>query len=270
MPFERVNGLQVYYEVHGEGEVIMLLHHGFGCTKIWNGIYPRLVEQGYKVVMYDRRGFGKSEPGEEYWDFYEGDRYRPESVDELRALKEILGIGECHIVGHCEGGVVGIDYAVRYPEEIKTLTAASTQCYSDIPMTELNAHRLVNKFALLDSQLQAKVFEWHGSRAETFYDHFATRGGAYGCGYFDLRPVLPSVGCPTLVLYPDRSSIFDVEQSIAFYRYLKKGELAVFPKCGHNTYEQRPEQYIRTILDFIRRSMKGEESKVAPAMSCLA
>jgi pimeloyl-ACP methyl ester carboxylesterase len=270
MPFQKVNGLQVYYEIHGEGEVIMLLHHGFGCTRIWNDIYPGLVEQGYKVVMYDRRGFGKSEEGGEYWDFYESDRYRPESVEELRVIKEALDIGACHIVGQCEGGVVGVDYSVRHPEEVKTLTVASTQCFSEVPMSELTPARLVNKFRLLEPQLQAKVVEWHGERAEIFYDHFACRGGAYGCGYFDLRPILPSVLCPTLVLYPDRSSIFDVEQSVAFYRHLTKGELAVFPKCGHNTYEQRPEQYLKTVMDFIRRSARGEQANMSQSMTCLA
>lgn len=63
MPFEKVNGLHLYYEVHGEGEVIVLLHHGFGSAKIWTGIYPQFVAQGFKVVMYDRRGFGRSEGG---------------------------------------------------------------------------------------------------------------------------------------------------------------------------------------------------------------
>ena len=159
MPFEKVNHLQLYYEVHGEGETIVLLHHGFGSAKMWKGIYPQFVAHGFKVVMYDRRGFGRSEGGDDFQDFYESDRYRPESVEELRTLKEILGIGECHIVGQCEGGVIGVDYSVKYPGEVTTLAAASTQCYSEVPQTELNAARLVNKFACLESRLQAKMVE---------------------------------------------------------------------------------------------------------------
>ncbi len=100
-------------------------------------------------------------------------------------------------------------------------------------------------------------------------NQFAKQGGAYGRDYFDLRPILHLVACPTLILYPDRSSIFDVEQSIAFYRHLTKGELAVFPKCGHNTYEQRPEDYINTVLGFMKRIMDGHGA-VKPAVSCLA
>jgi pimeloyl-ACP methyl ester carboxylesterase len=271
MPFERVNNLQVYYEVHGEGEVIILMHHGFGCTKIWNDIHPSFVAEGYKVVMFDRRGFGRSEQGDDFQDFYERDRYRPESVEELRIIKERLGIKECHLVGQCEGGVVGVDYSIKYPREVKTLTVASTQCYSKVPMTEINRATLVNKFDDLEPGLQLKLTDWHGPAAESKYNQFARYGGAYGSDYFDLRPILPSVDCPTLVLYPDRSSIFDVEQSIAFYRHLPRGELAVFPRCGHNTYEQRPEDYVRTVLDFLRRTTKREQDPTArPAMTCLA
>jgi len=70
----------------------------------------------------------------------------------------------------------------------------------------------------------------------------------------DLRPHLPSVTCPTLVLYPDRSILFEVEQAVAFYRHLPRGELAVLPRCGHNTYEDRPGEYIRHVLDFLDRN----------------
>jgi pimeloyl-ACP methyl ester carboxylesterase len=138
-------------------------------------------------------------------------------------------------------------------------------------MTEINRATLVNTFSELEPGLQVKLVDWHGAAAESRYNQFAKYGGAYGSGYFDLRPVIASVGCPTLVLYPDRSSIFEVEQSIAFYRHLPRGELAVFPRCGHNTYEQRPEDYVRTVLDFIRRTTKGEQDRTnRPAMTCLA
>ncbi len=271
MPFAQVNGRKVYYEIHGEAdETIILLHHGFGCLKIWRDVFTRFVAAGYRVIMFDRRGFGRSEGGEDFFDFYVSDRYRVESVDELRSMKEILGIGPCHLVGQCEGGVVAVDYAARHPDDVTSITAASTQCYSEAPMTQLNRERLVIDFRDLEPRLQAKIIDWHGEMAEEKYNQFARCGGEYGVDYFDLRPTLPNVLCPALVLYPDRSSIFYVEQSIAFYRGLPKGELAVFPRCGHNTYEQRPEDYVRTILDFLKRAKVGENHADKPSMACLA
>lgn len=270
MPIIEVNKRQVYCEWYGSGETIMLLHHGFGCIKMWKAILPRLVLGGYRVVVYDRRGFGQSGGGEDFWDFYESERCRIESVEELHAVKHALGIGKAHIVGQCEGGVVGIDYTLAYPGEVETLTVASTQCYSDVTMVELNAMKFPKKFAQIEPELQAKMVEWQGDNAEVAYDHFTNFGGEYGAGYFDLRPVLPEVACPTLVLYPDRSAIFEVEQAIGFYRHLPRGELAVFPKCGHNTYDQRPEDYVRTVLDFITRNTGKQGVEARPAMTCLA
>lgn len=270
MSFIDVNSKKLYYEAYGEGDDIILLHHGFGSSGTWKSIYPRLAVHGYRITVYDRRGYGRSDAGVDFDVFYESERYRQESVEELELVKERLGIKECHLVGQCEGGVIGIDYAVKHPSEIKTLTVASTQCYSEVSMAELNAMKFVDEFASLEAALQAKMVEWHGNNGEVRYNQFARYGGAYGKGYFDLRPILPLVVCPTLILYPDRSSIFGVEQAVAFYRHLSKGELAVFPKCGHNTYDQRPEDYARTVLDFIARNTKGAEARTMSPATCLA
>ncbi|HAR96587.1 MAG TPA: hypothetical protein DCR97_11595 [Deltaproteobacteria bacterium] len=270
MAIIEVNKRRIYYEQYGDGQTIILLHHGFGSIKMWKNVFPRFVLAGYRVVMYDRRGFGQSEDGDGFWEFYESDHCRAESAEELRGVKRALGIGRCHIVGQCEGGVVGVDYAVAYPEDVETLTIASTQCYSEITMVQLNANKFPKKFAELEPDLKAKMVEWQGDRAEIAYNHYTNYGGEYGRDYFDLRPLLPRVACPTLVLYPDRSAIFDVEQALGFYRHLLYGELAVFPKCGHNTYDQRPDEYVKAILDFMARTEGKKETQVRPTMTCLA
>lgn len=254
MPFEDVNGIKIYYEIHGDGDTIVVLHHGFGCTKMWKDIYPSFVEKGYRVVMYDRRGYGQSERGADFEEFYVSDRFCPESVKELAMLREILDIDSFHIVGQCEGGVIGVKYAVKYPQEVKTIVVSSTQCYSTMSMPELNSLKFPKPFRDLDPDVRENFIDWHGADyVESFFDQFRKYGGAYGTGFFDLRHLLPSVTCPTLVLYPDRSSIFDVEQAVAFYRHLPRGELAVLPSCGHNTYEQQPEEYVRCVLNFLKR-----------------
>jgi 3-oxoadipate enol-lactonase len=272
MPFERINNVDVYYETYGEGaETIILMHHGFGSSKIWADIYPRLVERGFTVVLFDRRGFGKSEEGDDFQTFYENEtRYREGSVIELRDLKKFLDIGPCHLVGQCEAGVIGVDFAAAYPDEVTSLTLASTQCYSKCTMREAGAAALAEDFLHLEPKIQLKMIEWHGDSAQSRYERILKAGGAYGVGYFDLRPALPHVQCPALVLYPDRSAIFEVEQGVALYRHLPKGELAVLPRCGHNTYEYRPEDYIRILLDFIARSAGKATRKEAPAFNCLA
>jgi len=254
MPFVTISQRRMYYEIHGDGDTIVLLHHGFGCTKMWKEIYPAFVEKGYRVVLYDRRGYGESERGEDFEQFYIRDGFRYESVEDMARLMKIFEIESFHIVGQCEGGVVGVDYAVKYPEQVKTIVTSSTQCYSKILMTEFNKMKFQHYFVDLEPELKEKLILWHGKDyAETFFNMFCTKGGAYGTGVFDLRDALPSVKCPALVLYPDRSHFFDVEQGVEFYRHLVEGELAVLPKCGHNTYEHQPGDYVRHVLAFLAR-----------------
>ena len=275
MPFERVNGTNIYYECHGDvsdkGDIV-LLHHGFGCTRIWKDVYPALVNRGYRILMYDRRGYGQSEKGPGFMDFYISDRFRPESVEEMAQLIDSVGMERFHIIGQCEGGVVAVDYAARYPNQVGSMVISSTQCFSHLTTVEKNAIDFPKPFRELESELRAKLVEWHGDKAESFFDQFRRFGGAYGTDVFDLRPILSSVRCPALVLYPDRSSIFDVEQGVAMYRELPKGELAVLPACGHNTYQYRPDDYVRIAVDFFNRheDKNGGLAAEMVGISCLA
>ncbi len=269
MPYIMINGLKTYYERHGEGETILLLHHGFGCTKMWREIYPSLILAGYSVVMYDRRGYGRSEKGDDFWQFYESERFRPESVQELVELKAQLGIGSCHLVGQCEGGVLAADYAALYSAQVMSLVTSSTQCFSEVPMAELNPAKFPKNFAEIAPEMKEKFIDWHGEEAEASFNHFRRYGGEYGKHYFNLRPILRRITCPALVIYPDRSAIFDVEQGVAFYRHLPFGELIVLPNCGHNTYEERPQEYSRAVLDFMAR-LKSPSPRRRAAVSCAA
>ncbi len=276
MPFEKIHGINIYYEIHGQEtgkRPIVLLHHGMGCTKIWKEIYPDLTYSGYRIISYDRRGFGGSEKDTDFTDFYKSDRYRTESVSELDALMNFLDIHSFHLIGQCEGGVVALDYAAAFPGRVLTVATSSTQCYSTTSMLEENAQMFPKTFRELAPELQDKLTEWHGPGAETFFNQFRLFGGAYGKDVFDIRPVLASVTCPSLVLYPDRSALFKVEQGVAMYRGLPKGELAVLPSCGHNTYQYRPRDYVRIVLDFLSRHQNQDANPSKSEMvemSCLA
>lgn len=262
VPFETINGRRLYYEIHGEGKPIVLLHHGFGCTKIWKEIFPSLVKAGYRVLMFDRRGYGRSEGGVDFPAFFVSEQFRKDNVNDMSRLLGRLRFDAYHLVGQCEGGVIALDFAARYPEKVKTVAISSTLCYSEEAIPERNKVEFPKPFHELAPALQQKLMDWHGNEnAESFFNQFRHRGGAYGTGIFDIRPLLPSIKCPALVLYPDRSKLFEVEQGVAFYRHLPEGELAVLPMCGHNTYEHQPGEYVHVILGFLKRHLTKTPQK---------
>lgn len=254
MPYMRIDGLKHYYEMEGEGETIVLLHNGFSCTRMWEEIAPGFVQAGYRVVLTDRRGYGRSEEGSGFEEFYTSESFRDDNVHLMALLMDRLDIGRFHIVGQCEGGVVGVDYAVAHPDQVLTLTTASTMCYSTITLEEFNALKFPDSFQGLTPEIQQKYLLWHGpERGEYFFSLASRYGGEYGRDIFDLRPKLEQVSCPALVMYPDRGYFFEVEQGVSLYRHLLKGELAVFPRCGHNIHEHYPAEYVRQVIHFIAR-----------------
>jgi len=272
MPFAEIRGRKIYYEIHGEGETVVFLHHGFSSLKMWKAVYPSFVDAGYRVVLYDRRGYGQSEPGPDFEEFYVSGSFCDENARDLEALAEKLRLPPFHMVGQCEGGVIGVEYAGKFPHRVSSLLVASTMCFSTATMTEFNALKFPGSFEELSSDIRNKLLVWHGDgHAKSLYEMARTQGGAYGVGIFDLRPRLSLVKCPTLVLYPDRSALFEIEQAVAFYRRLPNGELAVIPRCGHNTYDQKPAEYVRHALNFLDRVRSDTKaSQIDFSMTCLA
>lgn len=254
MEIKDSNGLNLYVEKHGDGEPVFLLHHGFGCTKMWEKIYPSLVDNGNQVILFDRRGYGKSEFESGFFNYYSGDNYRTGSVDEIERIRQSLGLDNIHIVGQCEGGVIGADYAVKYPEHTKSLVISSTLCHSQLSMEKMNAKAFPKIFNDKHPEFKEKFIKWHSQeKAESLYNHFRIYGGAYGKGCFDIRNKLTKINCPVLILYPDRSSLFGVEQAFDFYQKIKKSELAILPDCGHNAYEHQQDAYTKHLLTFINK-----------------
>ena len=231
-----------------------MLHHGFGCAQMWKDIYPALEKAGYCVIMYDRRGYGRSEGGPDFEDFYVSDGFNDAMRRETAAFLDFLGLDAVHLVGQCEGGVAAAWFAAAHPDRVRTVVLASTLYASPRPLPELNREAFHKSFDELDEPLRRKLMDWHGpDRARPFFEMFRVMGGAYGCGYFKLRPTLERIQAPALVLYPDRSFLFEVEQGVAMYRALPQGELAVIPSCGHNSYEQAPDDYSAAVLGFLER-----------------
>ena len=261
MPKANINGIDIYYEVHGQGEPLVLVHHGTGSTKMWEHLLPGFAEK-YQVIMYDRIGFGRSDKTD-FPNYYKSEQYTTNSVRELSALLEYLDIkGKVYILGQCEGGVIVFHFAAQNPDIIKAVAVSSTMCCSNAgtyrpsqppPTSE---RKELPSFKDVSQAYRDTLIRWQGEEyAPELFKLFVEGGGAYSAGPrpFDLRDTLKTVRCPALVLYPDRSHLFDVEQAVLMYHSLPEGELAVMPKSGHSLWLTQPEEYQRIILSFFSR-----------------
>jgi prolyl oligopeptidase len=110
-----VNGIRMYYAVYGEGPPVLLIHGGLGNADIWGFQVPALAKD-HTVIVADSRGHGRSTRSN-----------RPFSyalmADDYLALLDFLKIDKVALVGWSDGGIIGIDIAIRHPERLSRLFA---------------------------------------------------------------------------------------------------------------------------------------------------
>jgi pimeloyl-ACP methyl ester carboxylesterase len=108
--YVNVDGGKLFYEIAGKGENIVLLHDGMVNNRIWDEQFPVLASN-YRVIRYDRRGYGKSSDPETKYSH----------IDDLNQVFIQLKVDKAIVFGMSSGGGLAINFALTYPEKIKGL-----------------------------------------------------------------------------------------------------------------------------------------------------
>jgi pimeloyl-ACP methyl ester carboxylesterase len=110
----RANGVSLYYEEHGSGEPIVLIHGTSGSAAVWGPDVPELAKLG-RTIAYDRRGCTRSERPDRYVTNVH------EQADDTAALIDALAAAPAIVIGRSYGGETAIDVALRYPSRVRAL-----------------------------------------------------------------------------------------------------------------------------------------------------
>ena len=119
MPKVKVNDIQIYYEVHGEGFPLVMIYGSTGSLDGWD---PRLVEglsKHFKLVLFDNRGAGRTETSNREYTVRL-------FADDTAGLMDALGISKAHILGISMGGAIAQELVLNYPEKVSKLVLCST------------------------------------------------------------------------------------------------------------------------------------------------
>ncbi|BCB77650.1 alpha/beta hydrolase [Phytohabitans flavus] len=124
-----VNGLHLYYETHGTGRPLILLHGGLGAGGMFGPILPALTER-HQVILPDLQGHGRT-----------ADIDRPIDIalmaDDIAALIDHLGLDRPDVAGYSLGGGVALLTAIRHPEKVGRLVSASAHIRTDALPAEM-------------------------------------------------------------------------------------------------------------------------------------
>lgn len=254
-----VNDLNIYYEVHGEGEPLVFLHGLGSSTRDWER-QINYFSARYKVILADVRGHGQT-------DKPSGDYSVPLFANDMAGLMDSLGIPAAHICGISMGGMIAFQMAVTYPELVKTMTVVN--CGADmVPDSFKDRWNFFQRLVIFRLLSMKKIGETLSKRMfikpeqENLRSVFVERWSenykpAYmaamkGLVGWTVEDKLGEIICPTLVIAADEDYT-PLEDKQRIVTKMKNAELAVIEDSRHAMPVEHPELFNQTLGAFLRR-----------------
>ena len=269
---ENDNPIELHYEDYGTGKPVVLIHGWPLSGRSWENQVPALVEAGYRVVTYDRRGFGQSS---QPWGGYDYDSF----AADLHTLIEHLDLRELTLVGFSMGGGEVARYIGTYGTErvAKAVLAAAVPPFlyksDDNPDGVLDDAAIAgflsgikdDRIAFLDG-FTVGFFSAGGelkvSEVQRVYARdivaFASPKATLDCvnafGATDFRPDLAKFSIPTLVIHGDSDAIVPFEASgKRAHEAVDGSELVVIEGGPHAINASHVQQFNDALLAFLAR-----------------
>ena len=273
VPVGRENSadIEIYYEDHGAGQPVVLIHGYPLSGRAWDKQVPVLLDAGYRVITYDRRGFGKSsQPASGYdYDTFAAD---------LNTLLEHLDLREAVLVGHS----MGTGEVTRYLGRYGSARVAKGVLVSPIPPYLLQAGDNPDGVpqALFDGFAQAARADtpaWMKGFLDNFYNTDTLRGtlvsdqawqaswnlavtasataavACIGTWTTDFRDDLPKVDVPVLVVHGDTDQVLPLDKTAGrLPGLIKDMHLVVVEGGPHAVPWTHADQVNTALLDFLR------------------
>ena len=195
--YAEVNGINLYFETRGTGRPMILLHGGLGSGEMFGPTLPVLAEQ-HQVIAVDLQGHGRT-----------ADIDRPIDIrlmaDDIAALIDHLRLDKPDVVGYSLGGGVALFTAVKYPDKVRRLVAASAHAWRDaIPPEMLAQQAQVNAAAaeFMKDTPMYQLYQQVAPRPEDFPRLLDKIGEAMAQDY-DYTEDVRSLQVPTLLVAAD-------------------------------------------------------------------
>ena len=268
---ENNNDIDIYYEIQGTGKPVILIHGWPLSGRAWEAQVPALVDAGYQVITYDRRGFGQSSKP---WKGYDYDTL----ADDLKVLMEALDVQDATIVGFSMGGGEVARYIGNYGSErvSKAVLASAVPPYlfkaDDNPdggLEEADIQEFLNgvrddRIAFLNDFTKNFFTPAGGkllvSKPMRLYHRdiaaFASPKATYDCvksfSYDDFREDLKAFDIPTLVIHGDSDQVVPFEASgQRSHEMIADSTLHVVAGGPHGINGTHADEFNRALIAFL-------------------
>jgi pimeloyl-ACP methyl ester carboxylesterase len=245
--YASINGIELYYEVHGEarhGMPPLVLLHGGGDTieTSFGRILPELARSRH-IVAFERQGYGHTADVADRPFSFE------QFADDTVALLDYLRIPKADLFGFSNGGTVALHAAIRHPERVRKLVLASAFFSHDAAEPAF-----WNGFATATPDVMPRVLRdayFAVAPNPENFDRFFYKGVNLMRNFQDIpREALEAMEAPALIVCAD-SDVMRPEHAVEEYRLIPGAQLAVLPGTDHMSLTSRTEWLVPMIERFL-------------------
>jgi pimeloyl-ACP methyl ester carboxylesterase len=240
--YASVNGLKMYYEVHGKGKPLVLLHGAFGTAEGWAHVLPDLTKDR-QVILIEQQGHGHT-----------ADRDAPLTYEQMAEdtadLLQQLGVKQADVFGYSDGGIVGLRLATKRPDLVGKLAVLGANAGS--LQTSYEKASYEQFLALPDDFAPAPLKEPYDRVApdKSKWPVLVKKIKQLGRDFTGFpEEEVRSIKAPTLVMQGDRDGV-KPEHAVHLLRLIPKAQLAIFPGADHFVLSTNPDLVVGTLLTF--------------------
>ncbi|CAH2713429.1 Non-heme bromoperoxidase BPO-A2 [Neobacillus rhizosphaerae] len=265
MPITNANGIDLYYEVHGEGDPLLLIMGLSLHSKSWFRTLPALREH-YKVIIFDNRGVGHS-----------GKPNTPYSIElmaeDTRAILDAAGVESAHIYGISMGGMIAQRLALTYPERVRSLVLGCTtsgganhvQPGADVSLLMLSRASstaspeemawvtapILYSQSFIENHREL-VAEDIQKRIELPVQQYAYMLQLQACLAHDTYNEIDQIKVPTLVIHGDEDKLVPYENGVTLAEKIPNAEFLTIQGAGHIYVTEANDFVNSSILHFLK------------------
>ncbi len=238
--YVKTRGLNMYYEIYGQGEPLLIIHGNGGSINNFLYQIPYFAKM-YKVILADSRAQGKSVDS--------GDSLSYEMMtDDLNALLDTLRLDSCYVIGWSDGGINGLLLAMRHPDKVKKLAVTGANLWPDTTAVDPFVYNWARGYNdTLKKMEQTPQVKNNRKLAHLLSNepHITTEQ-------------LKKIQCPTLVIAGDHDVLLP-KHTLLIAESIAKSYLWILPNSGHSTPIFYKDQFNETVHEFFKNPYRKIE-----------
>jgi pimeloyl-ACP methyl ester carboxylesterase len=244
MPQVKVNDIEMYYEVHGEGEPLLMLH-GFGRTGASYKSFIPEYKKHFRLIIPDQRGRGRTtNPTKAFT--------RKQSASDIFELLENLKVEKFNAIGSSSGGMTLLHMAIQQTERINKLVLVCTSPYITKQAREIQTEMSKRQASEEEWEFMRSIHHLGDEQILKIKEEWENQADSYEDMNFT-PPYLSTINSKTLILHGDRDEFFPVHIPVLLHDSIPDSYLCILPNTMHSIISGVHSETARKIvLDFLR------------------